>query len=1659
MKNKLLLTISVIVFCLSAQGQFTNDWIDANQRYFRIPVIEDGLHTISQSQLAGAGIPLSTAPNRFQIFRKGQELAIRVVSQDNIVQRIEFYGKKNDGSGDEELYRTPETQPHQYYNLYSDTAAYFLTWKVTTGSGKRMDSDGSLTPATVEPFFLEEILVVESDSYSLGDRYGSQNSLSSGLYDEGEGFTGTSRGKNGKITYTLNIEDQNESTSAKPTLELLLQGRNNLDHRAEVSVGPTGTSLRVLDTLENFSSFETYLFQETLEWSDFAAGQIVVQITVLGYPSTADNISVSYLKLDYPRNFSIGANANKHFSLQPSAEPRLYVRLPTTNSATRIFDITDEYNPLIRQTSTTIESGAIYFSINDDPSVSRKILAVTNPIAVVGLKEAITTKLNPAQANYLIISHDKLRAAASDGLDPVQAYADYREADFDVHIADINDLFDQFNYGDPSPLAIKNYLKYASSIAERDYLFLIGKGLDLTFVPYRVLNYSTGEVKPHFIPSFGVPGSDALFSVGLSDPMLPAIPTGRLNAQNSEDIKNYLDKVKAMESLPYDALWRKKLLQLSGGQTAAELSLFSSYIGTFKSVAESEYLGGSATNRGKSSTDVVETINVNDVVEAGLNLVTFFGHSTSSTTDISIGQIDNYNNFPDRYPFLLVNGCQGGSIFQTRRSFGENWLMNHSQRGAIGVIAHSDLAFSSGLRRFSNLFYDNQFGSNETFGLPIGDVMELVQTEYFNQFGTDDLSLSQVYGMLLQGDPAYKLFGATNPDYAITDLGVSASAIGTDRIVSTSTSFSLDLVVSNFGMVDDDSLLIKVDRTLSDGELLSYTRKFPRVLYQDTISFVIENDISKRNDGQNNFVITLDPDDAVQELSEINNVVLFELFLAIGNTINLYPTEYDVVDKQNVKFLWQSADLLSDERSYSFEVDTVQTFNSAFKQSRDLSGQLLLSQLLDLSGLPDSTTVFWRTRFTESQENEDTTWVVSSFSVFTTTNEGWGQFSDDQIRENSITGVSYNEVDKRWQFLTTTTPIQVNNHGLENPNGFTYSDFKVVINNVDLLLNTSIEDRFCITNTMNAIVFNKESAQPTRPFGFTGDDLTNPLVCGRQPQVIYNFTSSQILGTRRYLDSLIQEMDEDDALLLFSFDSVGYSAWDDQLKQSLNLVGISTSTINALEDGQPAIFLGKKGMAQGEAVALVDNGGGLPPEEQTLQLNEDVVGVYTSAQIKTQKIGPARVWGQFDTETENDINDPVYYRINGVDGAGNETNLFDDEVNEPLDLSSIDAAQYPYLTIDYQVYDDGNQRPSKLKFWKLEYEKPAEGILVALDKEVEEIQEGADFEKEFSFINVSDKDFIDSLEVELSFFNLASSEVVTRYQTVEAPLSGDSVKIVSSFSTLTKVGINNLSVKVQPSETELYETNNVVNLAGIAEVTEDETNPVLDVTFDGLYILDGDIVSPTPRIVVKFKDDNPYLFKDDTSGIELAIKYPCETCTYERVNMTSSAVSYSTASSENDFEITFNPGPLEDGVYQFRAQGQDESGNASGLEPYEISFEVINESTITHFYPYPNPFSTSTRFVFTLTGGEVPEEIKIQIMTVSGRVVREINQDEIGSLKIGNNITETGWDGKDEFGDQLANGVYLYKVFVRQNGENMKHRTTSADRAFKNGFGKIYLLK
>jgi flagellar hook assembly protein FlgD len=235
--------------------------------------------------------------------------------------------------------------------------------------------------------------------------------------------------------------------------------------------------------------------------------------------------------------------------------------------------------------------------------------------------------------------------------------------------------------------------------------------------------------------------------------------------------------------------------------------------------------------------------------------------------------------------------------------------------------------------------------------------------------------------------------------------------------------------------------------------------------------------------------------------------------------------------------------------------------------------------------------------------------------------------------------------------------------------------------------------------------------------------------------------------------------------------------------------------------------------------------------------------------------------------------------------------------------------------------------------------------------------------------------------------------------------------------------------------------------------------PMLDVAFDGSHILNGDIVSPNPeiRVDVKYQDLRQPL--SDPNKVELYLTRPGSTMA-EKVQMVGNAsVGFQVESSAGRAVVTYKPGTLTDGKYKLEAQATDMNGNTAGAQRFAVEFEVISTSSITNIYPYPNPVTSKTRFVFTLTGAELPRNMKIQILTLTGKVVREIMQNELGPLRIGNNITEYSWDGTDTYGDRLANGTYLYRVVLDDPTNKFEHRRTAGDSAFKNNWGKLVLLR
>ncbi|MGO4906015.1 type IX secretion system sortase PorU [Flavobacterium sp. W20_MBD1_R3] len=103
----------------------------------------------------------------------------------------------------------------------------------------------------------------------------------------------------------------------------------------------------------------------------------------------------------------------------------------------------------------------------------------------------------------------------------------------------------------------------------------------------------------------------------------------------------------------------------------------------------------------------------------------------------------------------------------------------------------------------------------------------------------------------------------------------------------------------------------------------------------------------------------------------------------------------------------------------------------------------------------------------------------------------------------------------------------------------------------------------------------------------------------------------------------------------------------------------------------------------------------------------------------------------------------------------------------------------------------------------------------------------------------------------------------------------------------------------------------------------------------------------------------------------------------------------------------------------------------------EIQFIVVGDDaiTLTHVLNYPNPFVSYTEFWFTHNRPFEPLEVQVQVMTITGKIVWTRNQIVTTDGFLSKEIT---WDGKDDFGDRIGKGVYIYKLTVKSSLTNKK---------------------
>ncbi|MGZ3896956.1 MAG: hypothetical protein ACXVML_09470, partial [Flavisolibacter sp.] len=401
-----------------------------------------------------------------------------------------------------------------------------------------------------------------------------------------------------------------------------------------------------------------------------------------------------------------------------------------------------------------------------------------------------------------------------------------------------------------------------------------------------------------------------------------------------------------------------------------------------------------------------------------------------------------------------------------------------------------------------------------------------------------------------------------------------------------------------------------------------------------------------------------------------------------------------------------------------------------------------------------------------------------------------------------------------------------------------------------------------------------------------------------------------------------------------------------------------------------------------------------------------------------------------------------------------------------VDLSSVNAATYPYLQLQMENIDTSNYTPYQLKYWRLTYDPAPEGAvapnLYFAMKDTVDIAEPLDFQ--MAFKNISEVPFGDSLKIKAVVTDKNNVTHVLPVWKQKPLVVNDTLHVHYPVDTRQLVGSNSIYVEVNPDndQPEQYHFNNFFYRNFY--VRPDTLNPLMDVTFDNAHILNNDIVSAKPDIIIKLKDESKWFLLDDTSTVRVQVRFPDGSI--RDYHFDGTVMQFipprQAPTTDNTAAVDLKPLFDQDGDYELTVTGKDMSQNKAGVLQYRVSFKVYNKPMISNMLNYPNPFTTSTAFVFTVTGSEVPQNIRIQILTVTGKVVKEITKDELGPLRVGRNITEYKWDGTDQYGQKLGNGIYLYRVITNLNGKSLdkfKAENDNTDKYFTKGYGKMYLMR
>jgi len=733
--------------------------MDAGEDRYRIAVSEEGIYQLDYADLEAAGVPVDPPgfvdPRNFHIYNRGEEIAIYVHGEEDggfqLGDYVLFYGQPAD-------------------TKYTNTNIYWFT--ANGPVGKRMEAKSGEGPGTTPTWFEATARLEEDHLYR-----------SRLPFDEAEHWYWEMLRPNGAPvakTYTVDLNHIYAGEAYSATLRLQLGGYTSdddvdPDHHAMISIN----GYPVPDAW--WDGETTHQLQAGVPDSILVEGQNEIEVVCPGDTGAGSEIVVTdWFEIDY-RDTHVAEDDSLTFRQDDvGTDPWEYEISNFSQPSVEVYDTTDPIN-VSRIISTTITPITPTYTL----TFTQEITSPARYLALTGAQTKSPpggmTKDSPSNlgdpsngADYVIITHSDFYENVLPLVDP-----DRRAVQgLRTMVVDVQDIYDEFNYGLFDPQAIKDFLAHAYSNwvpPAPSYVLLVGDG-----------NYdpkdNLGRGEPNYVPPYLAcvdpewceAATDNRYVCVNGPDILPDMHIGRLPVKTAAEADAVISKILTYEQNSPLGDWRREALFVADDPDAeGNYRYLSDQMADILpppySAQDAYYLTPDYMNPEDVTAAIINGIN------GGRLLVHYFGHGGQQVW----GHEGFFEEWPgvrqdldlltnsQRFPLILHMSCFNGE-FTIPSAPGSDFsclsesLVRAEARGAVASWASTGVGHSEGHKVLDTGFFNAVFTDG---------VLEVGAAATQAKYGMDSYQyLIELYTLL--GDPAmrlavqyYKFFPLSLKDY------------------------------------------------------------------------------------------------------------------------------------------------------------------------------------------------------------------------------------------------------------------------------------------------------------------------------------------------------------------------------------------------------------------------------------------------------------------------------------------------------------------------------------------------------------------------------------------------------------------------------------------------------------------------------------------------------------------------------------------------------------------------------------------------------------------------------------------------------------------------------------------------------------------------------